>query len=135
MSKRSYKEAVEITVNWWVEKSFATPLNQNNGDNSDNGGFGFLLMNMVAGNAQKEVTDDKIEKFKSKLTELLLANEEKGRYAKKLDVDYHPNQMLSDACQFAEINSSCLPCKTFTFINNENEVEGRYQYGGEWFKL
>ena len=135
MSKRSYKEAVEITVNWWVKKSFKTQLNQNNGNKSDNGGIGFLLMNLVAVNAQKEITEDKIEKFKSKLTELLLANEEKGRYAKELDVDYSPNQLLSDACRFAEINSSFLPCKTFTFINNENEIEGRYQYGGEFFKL
>jgi hypothetical protein len=135
MPKRSYKEAVEISVNWWVEKSFATKFNQNNGDNSDNNRIGFLLMNMAAANKQKEVTDDKIEKFKSKLTELLLANEEKGRYEKELDVDYNPNRILSEACKFAGINSICLPCKTFTFINNENEVEGRYQYGGELFKL
>lgn len=135
MTKRSYKEAVELTVNWWVEKSFETPLNQNNGDKSDGGTMRLVLMNLISEEAQKKVTANKIEKFKSKLKELLLANKEKGRYAKELNVDYHPNQMLSDACEFAEINSNCLPCKTSTFINNENEVEGRYQYGGEWFKL
>jgi hypothetical protein len=135
MSKRSYKEAVEICVNWWIEKSFETPFNQNNGDDSENGGIAFLLMNMVASNAQKKVTLDKVEKFRNRLTELLLLNEEKGRFENELVVDYHPNQILFDACQFAEIDPSSLPCKTFTFINDENEVKGKYQYGGELFEL
>ena len=135
MSKRTYKEAVELTVNWWIEKSFKTPLNQNNGDNSQNGGIGFMLMNMVSMSAQDKNTPDKVEKFKTELTKLLLEAEGKGRYNNELDVDYHPNRLLSTACELSGIDSGCLPCKTFTYINNENEVEGRYQYGGEWFKL
>lgn len=135
MSKRSYKEAVEITVNWWVEKSFKTPLNQNNGDNSQNGGIGFMLMNMVSMSAQDKNTPEKIEKFKTELTKLLLESEGKGRYNNELSVDYHPNRILSTACKLSEVDPGCLPCKTFTYIDNENEVEGQYQYGGPWFKL
>jgi len=131
--KRTYKEAVELTVNWWIEKSFKTPLNQNNGDKSDSSGIGFMLMNMVSMSAQHKNTPDKIEKFKQELTRILLEAEGKGRYNNELDVDYHPNHILSEAAELAGINSCCFPCKTFTYINNKNEIEGRYQYGGEWF--
>ncbi len=134
-SMRTYKEAVDLMVDWWVEKSFKTPLNQNNGDNSDNGWFGHLLMNNLSRKAQEQIDEFKIQKFKGKLTEILLDVEGKGRYYNEMDVDYHPNEKLQIACRYAEIDPSCLPCKTFTFINNENEIEGRYQYGGDWFKI
>lgn len=134
MKKRTYKEAVDLMVKWWSKKSFKTALNQNNGD-SGNGGIAFLLMNMVSTNAQNDISEEKIKKFEEKLTEILLDGEDKGRWKRECDVDYNPNKILADACEFAEINSGCLPCKTFTYINNDNEVEGRYQYGGEWFKL
>ena len=133
--KRTYKEAVEISVNWWIEKSFNSGLNQNNGDNSDTGGIGFLLMNMVSMNAQQEVTPGKINKFKTKLTELLLQKEGKSRYENELALDYHPCELLCLACDYAEINTGCLPIKTFTFINEKNEIEGSYQYGGKFFKI
>lgn len=132
---RTYAEAVEVCVNWWIEKTFKTPLNQNNGDNSPQGGMVFMLMNMLASNSQKEVTPEKIEAFKTKLTELLMAVEENGNYYTELSVDYHPNDMLYEACEFAKVDTACLPVKTFTRINKSNEIEGRYQYGGAWFKL
>jgi hypothetical protein len=135
MQKRTYTEAVELTVNWWAEKSFETPLNQNNGDNSSNGGMAFMLMNMASMFAQDENTPDKIEKFKTELTKLLIDVEGQGKYYNELSVDYDPNKLLYEACKLSGVSSRCLPCKTFTFINSENEVEGRYQYGGEWFKL
>ena len=75
------------------------------------------------------------QSFKSELTKYLISDENGGRWRRELDVDYHPNKKLSDACHYAGIDTGALPCKTFTFINQENEVEGRYQYGGEFFKL
>lgn len=135
MSQETYEDAVLKSVMWWSEKSFTGKLNQNNGDDSPNGGMSFLLMNMVSQNAQKAVTPDKVKKFEEKLTKSLLALKGKGRYSNELHVDYHPNSILYDACMFAEIDPMCLPCKTFTYIDNENIVNGRYQYGGEWFKL
>ena len=134
--KRTYEEAVEITVKWWCEKSFETPLNQNNGDDSEQGGLGFLLMNMLSSKAQSKTTPEMIEKFKSKLTEILLSKKGMpGIYGNQLDVDYHPNKILSDACKFSGIDESCLPIKTFTRIEQDNMVRGRYQYGGPWFEL
>ena len=135
MAQRTFEEAVKITVDWWIEKSFNTPLNQNNGDNSEMGGMAFMLMNMLSSKAQEDNTSDKVEKFRKELTNVLMEGKGKGRYATQLDVDYGPNHLLSKACSLSGVNSGCLPCKTFTFINEENMVEGRYQYGGEWFKL
>lgn len=132
---RSYAEAVEITVNWWVEKSFKTPLNQNNGDDSDSGGMIFMLMNLASQKSNESATPQKIEKFKSKLTEILLIAENKRGYEQDCSVDYHPSKPLSDACDYAEINSMALPCKTFTSINSKNQVVGRFQYAGEWFTI
>jgi len=133
--KRSYAEAVEIMVKWWSEKSFATPFNQNNGDNSPAGGLGFILGNMLSDKAKEGATPEKIAAFEEALTKYLLAGENKGRWGTELDVDYHPNEILADAAKASGIDTSCLPIKTFTFINSENEVEGRYQYGGAWFKI
>lgn len=130
--KRTYLEAVNLMVNWWVEK-ITTPLNQNNGDTGND--MGWALMNLASSSAQEELSESKIEKFKAKLKEQLLANEQKGRYMKELDVDYHPNEILNNACVFSEINTLCLPCKTFTYIDEDNIINGRYQYGGAWFKL
>lgn len=132
---RTYKEAVEIMVNWWIEKSFHTLFNQNNGDDSPQGGFGFALMNSLSMKANDKVTPENIEKFKNKLTELLLLQEGEGRWANQLDVDYDVYGMLAEACEFADISKFCIPIKTFTYIDENNVVNGRYQYGGEWFEI
>lgn len=132
---RTYKEAVEIMVNWWIEKSFHTLFNQNNGDNSPQGGLGFALMNTLSMKENDKVTPEKIEKFKSKLTELLLLQEGKGRWDNQLDVDYDVHGMLAEACAFSDISEFCIPIKTFTYIDEDNTINGRYQYGGEWFKI
>lgn len=135
MKKETYQDAVLKSVMWWSEKAFATPANQNNGDDSENGGMTFMLMNLVASKAQKEVSTEQIKKFEEKLSEILLEAEGKGKFHNELSVDYHPNQALAEACEYAGVNPMCLPCKTFTYIDKDNVVNGRYQYGGEWFKL
>ncbi len=140
MQKRTYKEAVDLMVNWWVEKSFNTTLNQNNGDNTKNGIFSFALMNTLSGKAQKEITQEQIQLFSTKLTELLLEAEQEHssdytRHYTELDVDYNPNPPLEIACKTAGISTLCLPVKTFTYIDQDFTVNGRYQYGGDWFKM
>ncbi len=131
----TYEDAVLKTVMWWSEKAFQTPLNQNNGDDSPSGGMAFMLMNMVANKAQTEITLDQIKNFEDKLFEILMADKFNLGNRAQCEVDYHPNKHLHEACEFAKINSSCLPCKTFTYIDVNNVVNGRYQYGGNWFKL
>jgi len=66
---QTYEEAVLKTVMFWTEKAFETPMNQNNGDDSERGGLAFLLMNTLASRAQKTATPEKIKLFEKKLTE------------------------------------------------------------------
>ena len=129
-----FEDAVLKTVIFWSEKSFKTAFNQNNGDNSENGAMSFMLMNMVASKAQAEATPDKIKNFEEKLYELLIAEKE-NPYNLTLDVDYSPCRILGEAARFAGLNPSCLPCKTFTRIENDYSVTAKYQYGGEFIKL
>lgn len=125
--KQSYEQAVLKTVTWWGEK-IQSPLNQNNGDNSPNGGMAFLLMNMAAGNAQESITPHKVDIFKTALTDRLMGVENE-KYLQTLDVDYHPNAFLSESAQIADIDASAFPCKTWTRIGRDNEVEVSMGYG------
>lgn len=132
---QTYEEAVLKTVFFWSDKAFRTAFNQNNGDDSENGAFVFMLMNAASSNAKKQITHEMINKFESKLTENLMALKDENPYNRMLDVDYHPNEPLRDACEFAGIDSSCMPCKTFTRIEKDNQVTAKYQYGGKFMTL
>ncbi|NET30665.1 MAG: hypothetical protein F6K19_01505 [Cyanothece sp. SIO1E1] len=129
----NYGDAVEKTVEFWIEKSFRTRLNQNNGDDSSIGGFAFLLMNQLSMKSQDDITEEQIEKFREKLTELLL-NDDSRRVM--LDVDYHPCDKLTTAAIHAGIDTTCFPCKTYTAINREdNTVDAKFTYNGRLEKL
>lgn len=134
----TFENAVKKVVGFWVEKSFRTLLNQNNGDDSPQGGMTFLLMNMVAMENKKSVTEEKIKLFEEKLSELLIKERNGlplGTYPITLDVDYHPSWMLAEAADYAKIDSSCFPCKTFSLIKLDNSVEAKFQYAGKLVKL
>jgi hypothetical protein len=126
---QTYEQAVKKVVDFWIEKSFRTPLNQNNGDGSPQGGMTFLLMNMVSARAQETITDEKIKLFENKLTEILLLDNPRNI---NIGVDYHPDKELSDAAAFAGLDAGCFPCKTYTWINKQtNTATSKYQYGGQ----
>lgn len=131
--KRTYEEACKLVANWWAEKSFETLLNQNNGDDSPTGGMVFMLQNMVSMEAKKDVSEEKIEKFKNKIVELLLL--ENNEWRQMLQVDYHPDRILGEACKFAEINEMVLPCKSYTVIEKDNTVKGSFQYQGKLLEV
>lgn len=135
--KRTFEEAVDIMVDWWVEKSFKTQMNQDIGTSiSEDRGLIFL-MNHENDKAKKKLSGKQIHKFRAKLKELLIKDEnsEFKNFDLSLDVDYHPSTKLKEACDHAEIDYNLLPMKTTTYINNDLEIEGKYQYRGDWFKL
>lgn len=132
--KNTYEEAVLKTVLWWSDKAFRTSLNQNNGDNSSQGGMAFMLMNILAMNVQDKITEEQIKKFEEKLTELLIKNKN-NKWERNLNVDYHPCTLLSDAAEYAGINTSCFPCKSSTQIDDQNKVYAKYQYGGDFVEI
>jgi len=132
METQTFEKAVEKTVNFWIQKSFKTPMNQDNGDNGSSGVTKTMSMNMLAMKSQVGVSDSKIEKFKTKLTELLKSKQEEcSRHGINLSVDYHPCQMLYEASEYAEIETGCFPCKTTSWIDKDNKATASYQYRGE----
>lgn len=130
MESQTYEEAVIKMVLFWSEK-IQQPINQNNGDDSENGGMSFMLMNMAANGAQKSITPDKIKVFEKSLTERLMAIESKSNWEKALDVDYHPNRLLAESATEAGIDLGVFPCKTYTCIQEGNKVIGAMGYHGE----
>jgi len=133
MKNQTFEQAVEKVVNFWAEKSFDTLLNQNNGDESPNGGMAFMLMNLLSSNAQSEITDSQKDVFKSELTKILKKNKnERGFY---IGCDYHPHEYLAKAAKKANISESVFPCKTGTRIDPNNVASASYQYRGEWKEL
>ncbi len=126
-------EAIFKCVFFWIEKSFSQAKNQNNGDKTKQGDVVNMLLNLVSDEANKSVTEYKITLFQKKLTELLLA--QKNNYERSLSVDYDACELLSEACEFAGIDQRCLPVKSSTCINTNNDAFGKHQYGGANLKL
>lgn len=120
---RSYAEAVKINVDWWIEKAFNTPMNQNMGEE----GLTQMLMNQGSLRVQGNITEEQIEVFKNKLTHELTKNPKDNH----LSVDYNPSILLSIAINKAQISHLCLPCKTNTYINDQNQIVTKYGYGSE----
>lgn len=120
------KQAIEKVVAFWSNKAFKTPMNQDNG--ADNATMMFL-MNQVSMNAQKDITDEQILNFETKLIKLLTAQNRVSNMA--LHVDYHPDRMLLEAAEHAGIDSKCFPCKTSTWITDDYTAKASYQYRGE----
>ena len=132
--KQTYEDAVVKTVLWWSDK-LQTPMNKNNGDDSQAGGMAFMLMNMLGSSAQESITEDKIKVFEETLTNMLMLEEGKKWKDTTLSVDYHPCNKLAEACDKADINTGALPIKSHTFISNNNIASAKYQYGGSMVEL
>lgn len=132
---QSYEDAVIKVVLWWSEKSFKAALNQNNGDNSREGGMAFALMNTLAMDIQNKTTPEQIKKFEDKLTQLLMGVAHESNHMKSLEVDYDPCRFLGEAMQHAGINSKCLPIKSWTRISDTNVAYAKYQYGNGEIEL
>lgn len=135
--KQSFDDAVLKTVMFWSDKSFRTPMNQNNGDDSPGGAMGFMIMNESSMLAQKEITNEQMTLFERCLGELILA--ERGLHPTRdiyLSVDYAPCHELAVAAQTAGINNfACFPCKTSTWIGVDNVAKAAYQYHGKPYVL
>lgn len=111
-------------------------MNQNDGDDSEQGGMISMLMNMNAHAAQSEVTPEKIELFREQLTKNLM--EMRDMNQRLLEVDYDPCLALSTAADHAGIDYGAFPCKTFTSIREKGDgfiAISKYQYQGDFIEL
>ena len=66
---------------------------------------------------------EQIDIFKSKLTEIIIKN---GVY--NLVVDYYPDDYLSEAAEYSDINTNCFPWKSETIIR-DGRVLAKRGYG------
>ena len=122
---QTLEDAAIKTAMWWAEV-IQKPLNQNNGDSS---GTMFMMMNMVAANAQKELTPEKIAVFEKALVKLIMS--QNSRYQQSCSVDYAPCNKLSEAALEAGISASVFPCKSSSWINEDNDAMISLGYRGE----
>jgi hypothetical protein len=128
----NWNTAVYKVTAFWAEKSFNTPCNQDNGDDSEQCRMAMDLANMLSASAASGVTDGQVAKFKDALAVLLEQYRDQGGL---VEVDYHPCPMLEQAAGLAGIeDTACFPIKSFTNIQYKDggyEVTARYQYGGK----
>ena len=132
MKTQTYEDAVLKVVMWWSDKSFNTIMNQNNGDNSEQGGLISIWMNTASMEAQNKLTPAKKLLFETKLAELLMTCD---KYDRTLSVDYHPDKLLNDAAKYAGIDPACFPCKSCTRIDDNNIATAKYQYGNPFKEI
>lgn len=136
MENKSFKDVALKVAKWWSEKAFRTPLNQNNGDTSSQGGLVFMLQNRLSSLAQEKATDEKIEAFEQKLVELI--EERHNAFPDGqiwLEVDYSPCETLAKAATHADLSLSCFPCKSSAIIDKDGKIKVKYQYGGSFIEL
>lgn len=122
--------AAEAAAEWWAAK-MQQPFNQDNGtSNEPNGGTMFMLMNLAGATAQKGITPAKVENFKAALIRSIVEGTQNSR--RVFGVDYHPDQILAEACEAAGIATGALPCKTHMWIDAATfKVTASFGYGAE----
>jgi hypothetical protein len=132
----TYEEAVLKVAMWWSDKSFRTPLNQDNGGkDSPQEKMTNMLLGAVSLQAQKKITDEKIKKFEKHLYDALMLMKDKGARARTLDVDYDPCDILFEVAKASGIDTGCLPVKSSTYIDEQNRAWAKYQYGGQTVEI
>ena len=105
------EEQIEKASNWWSEQLRSPSFD--NGDDSKTG----EMCHMMATMAHSDISDAKIDKFKSELRLRMSDCNESVR----IDVDYDPCQMLRMSAKAADINTSIttFPWKTNMYFEDE----------------
>ena len=131
---RTLEEAALIVADWWIDKSFNTRFNQDNGDGSSAGRETMFLANFLSHTAQAEVRDRNINDFRDYLVSSIVALD-RERYKIHLSCDYDPSPLLAEAAEKAGIDPRCFPCKSWSNIEPDNSVRVSYGYRGEVITL
>lgn len=110
------KTQIDKAVNWWAEVIQKPRFD--NGDKSEAGFIGSIFASV----AQSKFTpsQEQVEKFKMYLKEEL---EKEGYFVfDGLHVDYHPEKILSDAAQKANISELNFPWKTSMWFRDDKVI-------------
>lgn len=129
---KTYENACKAVAEWWAEKTFYTPNNQDNGvlDPAPN-----LLMEMAASQRRAGWKEPQIAMFTSALYAILLRYKDKPPYTRDLFVDYNPCQELEEAAQLAGMKSAPFPIKSGTKIGADNIPVGVFGYRGKFEEI
>jgi len=129
------KKEIEAAVNWWVDILKGNP-NHDNGESLQS-----IFANLCA-RTLKPLSEEKIYTFRLSLTEGITKRIEKlghdpnnpmwGSSLRCFGTDYHPDVVLAEAAEKAEIDAISLrfPIKTLMWIN-PGEVTVSRGYGAK----
>ena len=122
------EDTARRAAKWW-SNFLKSGSKLDHGDNSMTGfvakGLGFSLQKKI----MDTYTPEKIQMFEDVLVEELMKYSSYTRTV-VLGVDYHPDKLLGDAAQAAEITvDSVLPWKTHMYIEEDGLIKVSYGYG------
>lgn len=114
--------AAQAVAAWW-SKYLTGVAPQNNGDDSETGGFAAALMLLVS--AQDRHTPEQAAAFERELA-LMLSKEIEGRPERlwlSVGTDYHPDGTLQEAATRAGfvLGGMALPIKSSSFISRDQD--------------
>lgn len=112
-TKEITKEVAEVAAKWWADK-ICGDVKFDNGDDSMNG----LFCMVMAKSLVKPVTEEQKNSFIENLAESIVKEQRD-----LLDVDYHPDRLLSEAAQAAGISGNNFPWKTVMWIVEDEETK------------
>ena len=116
------RECAEVAANWWASFIRKPEDGQyNTGIEGMTGAHCESFATMLAECAAEEVTDEMIETFKEKLTELILLQIEEYGYS-ETRVDYNPDALIQTAADEAGISADIFPWKSCARISREGVV-------------
>ena len=120
MREVSTADAVKV-ANWWADQITNPSQNMCSEKQGGNDMINFLGTLLSAASLPNT---EQVNAFRDKLAEIIV---KKG--VVDLSVDYAPDIYLSEAAEYAGINSNCFPWKSSTFINSNGEIYARRGYG------
>lgn len=117
------EKQIEIAVEWWANQ-MRNPTVDNDDSTGMSGLAGILSSSMV-----KDVSDEKIEKFKKALSNIL-----EGSTNYSMGCDYNPCVPLADAMKSSGIPAENAPQKT-NMLFWDKGVKVSEGYAAEWVTL
>lgn len=119
------KETAQKAAKWWADqlRGFAK---HDNGDDSETGVYGAMLMTILQGAEKAKQTPEQVDAFEVALADVLM--KECPRWG--FGTDYHPDHILEAAAEIAglRLGMATLPIKTIMWIDDD-KVTVKCGYG------
>ena len=128
------RETAEKAAKWWADH-LRNGARLDNGDNSETGAMTLMMALLCQQGERANQNTEQIDSFEAHLADVLMTE---GLDSNWVDtyVDYHPDHILSEAAQRAELDlgMTTLPWKTGMGIRDD-VITVRCGYGAEAVQL